>query len=86
MKFTFTIPVRFGIIQSGGLGKYLAEYIVTGEPPQELIELDPARFELDWLKEECVEAKVEETYGRLNHAVYPNDERPAGACSITLHT
>jgi len=78
--------LSFGIIQSGGLGKYLAEYIVTGEPPQELIELDPARFELDWLKEECVEAKVEETYGRLNHAVYPNDERPAGRPSGRVST
>jgi len=72
------VGFSFGIVHSGGVGKALAEYVMRGEPPTELIELDPARFELPWLTDEIVLDKVRETYGMLNHPHYPHEERPAG--------
>ena len=41
--FLYTL-CRYGIVQAGGVGKYLADYIINGEPPYELIEFDPGRF------------------------------------------
>lgn len=37
----------YGIIHSGGIGKYLSDWIVNGEPPYDLTEFDPARYG-DW--------------------------------------
>ena len=34
----------YGIIHGGGVGKYMADWILNGEPPYDLIELDPNRF------------------------------------------
>lgn len=34
----------YGIIQAGGAGKYIADWIVDGEPPFDLIEVDANRF------------------------------------------
>ena len=38
-KYTF----RYGIIHGGGAGKYLAEWIINGEPSYDLSEIDPLR-------------------------------------------
>ena len=38
---------RYGIIHAGGVGKYLSHWILNGEPPYDLIELDPNRYG-DW--------------------------------------
>lgn len=35
---------RYGIIHAGGVGKYLSDWILHGEPPFDLIELDPNRY------------------------------------------
>lgn len=40
----FICLYRYGIIHSGGAGKYLADWMVKGEPPFDLIETDPNRF------------------------------------------
>ncbi len=34
----------YGIVHAGGIGKYLADWIMNDEPPYELTELDPGRF------------------------------------------
>ena len=34
---------RYGIIHGGGAGKYLAEWMLNGEPTYDLTELDPLR-------------------------------------------
>jgi len=36
----------YGIAHSGGIGKYLVDWMKDGEPPYELIELDPERYGL----------------------------------------
>jgi dimethylglycine dehydrogenase len=33
----------YGIVHGGGIGKYLADWILNGEPAYDLTELDPAR-------------------------------------------
>lgn len=35
----------YGIIHSGGAGRYLADWIIDGEPPYDLMETDAARFD-----------------------------------------
>ena len=61
----------------GGAGKFLADWITTGEPPYELMDLDPGRFG-KWTTKEYVMAKVRETYGLNNQIQHPRLERPAG--------
>ena len=34
----------YGIIHGGGAGKYLAEWIINGEPTYDLSEIDPLRY------------------------------------------
>jgi len=34
----------YGIVHSGGAGKYLADWILKGEPEHDLIECDPNRY------------------------------------------
>ncbi|XP_070543167.1 dimethylglycine dehydrogenase, mitochondrial-like [Ptychodera flava] len=66
-----------GIVWSGGLGKYLTDWIVSGEPPHDLIELDPARYG-KWLTKEYLTAKTRETYSFNNKQLFPFEERFAG--------
>ncbi|XP_077988994.1 dimethylglycine dehydrogenase, mitochondrial-like [Glandiceps talaboti] len=66
-----------GIVWSGGLGKYLTQWIMSGEPPHDLIELDPARYG-KWLTKEYLTAKTKETYSMNNAMKYPFEERFAG--------
>lgn len=67
----------YGIIHSGGFGKYLAHWMLHGEPPHELIDTDPGRYG-KWTTKDYAHAKVRETYGFNNIVVYPKEERPFG--------
>lgn len=67
----------YGIIHSGGYGKYLAHWILHGEPPFELSETDPGRYG-KWTTKDYVHEKSRETYGFNNIIVYPKEERPYG--------
>lgn len=68
---------NFGITQAGGVGKYLAEWIVEGEPGIDLSILDPRRFGT-WTGKKYTLAKVHEAY-RLQYQVsIPDTERQAG--------
>ncbi|XP_077988921.1 dimethylglycine dehydrogenase, mitochondrial-like [Glandiceps talaboti] len=67
----------YGIIHSGGVGKYITDWIMDGEPPYDLIELDPNRYG-KWTTNEFVAAKARESYGFNNIVVYPFEERWAG--------
>ncbi|GFQ81700.1 dimethylglycine dehydrogenase, mitochondrial [Trichonephila clavata] len=67
----------YGIIHSGGAGKYLADWIMKGEPPFDLIETDPNRFG-KWTTKEYVFEKASETYGMNNSYTYPKEQRFAG--------
>nr|KAF6354699.1 dimethylglycine dehydrogenase [Myotis myotis] len=69
--------LRYGIIHAGGVGKYLSDWILHGEPPFDLIELDPNRYG-KWTTTQYTEAKARESYGFNNIVGYPKEERFAG--------
>ena len=43
-QFYFIFLIRYGIIHGGGAGKFLAEWILNGEPTYDLTEIDPLRY------------------------------------------
>ncbi|NXU65247.1 M2GD protein, partial [Horornis vulcanius] len=67
----------YGIIHAGGMGKYLSDWILEGEPPFDLIEVDPNRYG-KWTTTEYTAAKARESYGFNNIVGYPKEERFAG--------
>jgi len=67
----------YGIVHGGGVGKYLADWITTGEAPFELIEFDPLRYG-KWTTLDYALAKTRESYGMNNAFGYPYEERLAG--------
>ena len=62
---------------TGGIGKYLSDWMIEGEPPFDLIEWEPNRYG-NWATREYVLAKVRETYGLNNEMGHPKVERWAG--------
>lgn len=62
---------------SGGVGKYLSDWMIDGEPPYDLIECEPGRYG-NWITREYVLAKARETYGLNNEMIHPKLERWAG--------
>uniref|UniRef100_A0A673K688 Dimethylglycine dehydrogenase, mitochondrial-like n=1 Tax=Sinocyclocheilus rhinocerous TaxID=307959 RepID=A0A673K688_9TELE len=71
------IGFGYGIIHSGGVGKFLSDWIVSGEPPYDLIECDPNRY-AHWTSVPHLCAKARESYGFNNVVGYPKEERFAG--------
>ena len=68
---------NFGITQGGGVGKYLAEWIVEGEPSIDLSTLDPRRFGT-WTSKKYTLAKVKEAYRLQYQHSFPDLEREEG--------
>jgi dimethylglycine dehydrogenase len=67
----------FGIVQGGGAGKALAEWIVEGETEWDLWSVDPRRF-TDHVTKAYTTMKALELY-RYEYAIgFPFEERPAG--------
>lgn len=56
---------RYGIIHAGGVGKFLSDWIMNGEPSYDLIELDPNRYG-KWTSTAFTAAKARESYGFNN--------------------
>lgn len=69
---------NFGIVQGGGAGKFMAEWIVNGHPELDLWELDPRRFG-DYATPEFNVAKGTEVYANEYQLGFPNEYamRPA---------
>uniref|UniRef100_A0A663N1F9 Dimethylglycine dehydrogenase n=1 Tax=Athene cunicularia TaxID=194338 RepID=A0A663N1F9_ATHCN len=76
-NYWVAIGFGYGIIHAGGIGKYLSDWILEGEPPFDLIELDPNRYG-KWTTTEYTAAKARESYGFNNVVGYPKEERFAG--------
>lgn len=66
----------FGITAAGGAGKFLAEWIVEGEPGIDMLQMDPRRFGA-YANKEYTKAKNEEAYEHVFVIHYPDEERPA---------
>ncbi len=77
----------FGIVQSGGAGKIMADIIVEGEPEWDMWALDPRRYGGYATKSYCI-AKAVETYESEYAIAFPYEEKPAGrrAKMSPLHT
>uniref|UniRef100_A0A8B9JIJ2 Dimethylglycine dehydrogenase n=1 Tax=Astyanax mexicanus TaxID=7994 RepID=A0A8B9JIJ2_ASTMX len=71
------IGFGYGIIHAGGVGKFLSDWIMTGEPPYDLIECDPNRYG-KWTTVPYLCAKARESYGFNNVVGYPKEERFSG--------
>lgn len=67
----------FGIVQGGGAGKALAEWITEGETEWDLWSVDPRRF-TGHVTREYTSAKALELYHHEYAIGFPFEERPAG--------
>ncbi|KAK0140890.1 Dimethylglycine dehydrogenase, mitochondrial [Merluccius polli] len=71
------IGFGYGVIHAGGIGKFLSDWIISGEPPYDLIECDPNRYG-KWTDVPYMCIKARESYGYNNVVGYPKEERFAG--------
>jgi dimethylglycine dehydrogenase len=69
--------LSFGITQAGGLGRYLAEWIVEGQPSIDLWEVDPRRYGA-YATERYAVARCIDIYEDEYAIVYPQDDRRPG--------
>uniref|UniRef100_A0A915Q780 Dimethylglycine dehydrogenase n=1 Tax=Setaria digitata TaxID=48799 RepID=A0A915Q780_9BILA len=71
-----------GISSGGGMGKYLADWIIDGEPPSELFDTDANRFDR-WVTRDYIIDKCRETYSMFYNWSYKNRliGRPTGRVS-----
>jgi dimethylglycine dehydrogenase len=67
----------FGIAQSGGAGKTVAEWIAHGEPEWDFWSLDPRRY-TNYATKSYVIDKAIELYQNEYAIAFPNNEWPAG--------
>uniref|UniRef100_A0A8R1Z4D7 FAD dependent oxidoreductase n=1 Tax=Pristionchus pacificus TaxID=54126 RepID=A0A8R1Z4D7_PRIPA len=58
-----------GVSSAGGLGKYLADWIVDGEPPAELFDTDASRYD-GWADRKFIVDKGVETYSMFYNWSY----------------
>jgi dimethylglycine dehydrogenase len=68
----------FGIVFAGGAGRYAAEWIVDGQPSDNMWELDVRRFGSYACSSSYLVAKASEVYEREYAIHYPEEELPAG--------
>ncbi|MEQ8967624.1 MAG: FAD-dependent oxidoreductase [Azospirillaceae bacterium] len=66
----------FGITAAGGAGWLLADWIAQGEPPIDMLPVDPRRFGA-YASKEYARRKNEEAYEHVFIIHYPMEERPA---------
>ncbi len=67
----------FGIVQAGGAGKVIAEWVASGQPEWDMWPLDSRRY-LEFANHRFTHAKAVETYQYEYGIGYPAEERPAG--------
>jgi dimethylglycine dehydrogenase len=68
----------FGIVFGGGAGKYAAEWIVDGQPSDNMWEIDVRRFGEYARSTDYVAERALDVYGHEYAIHYPELERPAG--------
>ena len=66
-----------GVVEGGGAGRFLADWIVDGAPPMDALAVDPRRFGA-WADRDYRVAKATECFGLQFGVHYPFEERPAG--------
>jgi len=76
-NFFHCCAFTFGIVQAGGAGRAIAEWVVNGEPDWDLWPLDCRRYG-KFADRRYALAKALETYQNEYGVGYPQEERPAG--------
>jgi len=76
-NFFHCCAFTFGIVQAGGAGRIIAEWLVNGEPDWDVWPLDHRRY-LPFANRSYTLAKALETYEHEYGVAYPQEERPAG--------
>ncbi len=67
-----------GLAGAGGIGKVMAEWIVGGEPPMDLWEMDIRRFGSHYRSPSYTLKRAQEVYETYYDIRYPGHERQAG--------
>ena len=81
-NFFHCCAFTFGIVQAGGAGKAIAEWVVNGEPDTDLWPLDCRRYPA-FADRRYTRARALETYQNEYAVGYPQEERPAGRPAYT---
>ena len=76
-NFFHCCAFTFGIVQAGGAGRIIAEWVVNGEPDWDVWPVDCRRY-LPFANRSYTLAKALETYEHEYGIAYPQEERPAG--------
>ena len=66
-----------GVMEAGGAGRFLADWMVDGAPPMDALAVDPRRFG-GWADRDYRVAKAAESFGLQFGVHFPFEERPAG--------
>ena len=66
-----------GVMEGGGAGRFLADWIADGAPPMDALAVDPRRFG-SYADREYRVAKATESFGLQFGVHFPFEERPAG--------
>jgi 4-methylaminobutanoate oxidase (formaldehyde-forming) len=67
-----------GIAGSGGMGRLMAEWIISGHPELDTWEMDSRRFGPHYRSREYALARTDEVYATYYDVKYPGHEREAG--------
>ena len=70
--------IMAGFLQGGGVGKALAEWMVHGEPEEDVFGLDITRYGPYTANREYIRQTTGEFYARRFVMSYPNEQLPAG--------
>ncbi len=76
-NFFHCCAFTFGIVQAGGAGRIIAEWVVNGQPDWDVWPLDTRRY-LPFADKTYALDKALETYQHEYAVSYPQEERPAG--------
>jgi dimethylglycine dehydrogenase len=76
-NFFHCCAFTFGIVQAGGAGRVIAEWVVNGEPDWDIWPLDCRRYG-SYATRSYARDKALETYQNEYGVGYPQEERPAG--------
>jgi dimethylglycine dehydrogenase len=75
-NFWVACAVMAGFSQGGGIGLVLSRWMAEGDPGQDILSMDVARFG-HFATPKYTSIKVPENYGRRFRLAYPNEELPA---------
>ena len=67
-----------GVMEGGGAGRFLADWMIDGAPPMDALAVDPRRFGAWAAERDYRVSKAVECFGLQFGVHYPFEERPAG--------